>query len=141
MHAPPFRALMPEEDDEVVRMINEAGPDIVWVGLGCPKQERWMAEHIDRLHAPALIGVGAAFDFHAGLKKQAPRWMQRHGMEILFRVLSEPRHGWGDDSFEIIRGLSCWPYWNSSACAGPDRLTTATEIYPDRETGHWQESS
>ena len=53
-------------------MINEAGPDIVWVGLGCPKQERWMAEHIDRLHAPALIGVGAAFDFHAGLKSKPP---------------------------------------------------------------------
>jgi N-acetylglucosaminyldiphosphoundecaprenol N-acetyl-beta-D-mannosaminyltransferase len=94
MHAPPFRTLVPEEDDEIVRMINEAKPDIVWVGLGCPKQERWMAEHIDRLHAAALIGVGAAFDFHAGLKKQAPRWMQRHGMEMLFRVLSEPHRLW-----------------------------------------------
>lgn len=93
-YSPPFRALTPEEDHEIVRMIDAAEPDIVWVGLGCPKQERWMADHIDRLHVPVLIGVGAAFDFHAGTKKQAPRWMQRHGMEMLFRVLSEPRRLW-----------------------------------------------
>jgi N-acetylglucosaminyldiphosphoundecaprenol N-acetyl-beta-D-mannosaminyltransferase len=93
-YAPPFRALTAKEDDEIVRTINATNADIVWVGLGCPKQERWMAEHVDRLHAPALIGVGAAFDFHAGTKKQAPRWMQRHGMEIFFRVLSEPRRLW-----------------------------------------------
>ncbi len=90
-YAPPFRVLTAEEDDEIVRTINVSNADIVWVGLGCPKQELWMAGHVDRLHAPALIGVGAAFDFHAGTRKQAPRWMQRHGMEILFRVLSEPR--------------------------------------------------
>jgi N-acetylglucosaminyldiphosphoundecaprenol N-acetyl-beta-D-mannosaminyltransferase len=93
-HAPPMRPLTPEEDNEIVRMINAAQPNIVWVGLGCPKQERWMAKHIDRLQAGALIGVGAAFDFHAGTKRQAPRWMQRHGMEMLFRVMSEPRRLW-----------------------------------------------
>jgi N-acetylglucosaminyldiphosphoundecaprenol N-acetyl-beta-D-mannosaminyltransferase len=93
-YAPPFRALTPQEDREIVRMIGAAKPDIVWVGLGCPKQEYWMAEHVDRLHVPVLIGVGAAFDFHAGTKKQAPRWMQRSGMEMLFRVLTEPRRLW-----------------------------------------------
>jgi N-acetylglucosaminyldiphosphoundecaprenol N-acetyl-beta-D-mannosaminyltransferase len=64
------------------------------VGLSTPKQERWMAEHVGRLTAPVLIGVGAAFDFHAGLKKQAPRWMQRSGMEWAFRLMSEPRRLW-----------------------------------------------
>ncbi|HDD25428.1 MAG TPA: glycosyltransferase, partial [Chloroflexi bacterium] len=66
----------------------------VWVGLGSPKQERWMAAHVSRLTAPVLIGVGAAFDFHAGRKKQAPRWMQRSGLEWLFRLLTEPRRLW-----------------------------------------------
>jgi len=92
--SPPFRPLAPEEDGAVVHRINAAQPDIVWVGLSTPKQERWMAEHRDRLDAPVLIGVGAAFDFHAGLKRQAPRWMQRSGLEWLFRLLSEPRRLW-----------------------------------------------
>ena len=74
-----------------MRRINEAAPDIVWVGLSTPKQERWMRAHVGRLEAPVLIGVGAAFDFHAGLKRQAPVWMQRSGLEWLFRLLTEPR--------------------------------------------------
>jgi len=93
-YSPPFRSLTPEEDAQVVQMINEANPDVVWVGLGSPKQERWMAAHVGRLTAPVLIGVGAAFDFHAGRKKQAPRWMQRSGLEWLFRLLTEPRRLW-----------------------------------------------
>jgi N-acetylglucosaminyldiphosphoundecaprenol N-acetyl-beta-D-mannosaminyltransferase len=91
MHTPPFRTLTPDEDDEIVRQINETKPDVVWVGLGTPKQEHWIAQHVHRLTAPALIGVGAAFDFHAGVKAQAPRWMQRSGLEWLFRLASEPR--------------------------------------------------
>ena len=87
---PPFRALTADEDQDVVRRINEAAPDIVWVGLSTPKQERWMHAHVGRLEAPVLIGVGAAFDFHAGLKRQAPIWMQRSGLEWLFRLLTEP---------------------------------------------------
>jgi N-acetylglucosaminyldiphosphoundecaprenol N-acetyl-beta-D-mannosaminyltransferase len=90
-HAPPFRPLTSEEDEEVVRRIREARPDVVWVGLSTPKQEHWMANHVERLGGPVLIGVGAAFDFHAGTKRQAPRWMQRSGLEWLFRLLSEPR--------------------------------------------------
>ena len=93
-YSPPFRSLTPEEDEQVVQMINRAAPDIVWVGLSTPKQERWMAAHIGRVKAPVLIGVGAAFDFLAGRKKQAPRWMQRSGLEWLFRLLTEPRRLW-----------------------------------------------
>jgi N-acetylglucosaminyldiphosphoundecaprenol N-acetyl-beta-D-mannosaminyltransferase len=94
MHSPPFRPLTPEEDDAVVREINDSGAQIVWVGLSTPKQERWMASHIGRLDAPALFGVGAAFDMHAGNLRQAPRWMQRSGIEWLFRLISEPRRLW-----------------------------------------------
>ena len=91
---PPFRELTPTEDQAVVAAINAARPDIVWVGLSTPKQEFWMANHLGRIEAPVMIGVGAAFDFLAGTKRQAPRWMQRHGLEWLFRLCSEPRRLW-----------------------------------------------
>ncbi|HXM34188.1 MAG TPA: WecB/TagA/CpsF family glycosyltransferase [Pyrinomonadaceae bacterium] len=90
-YSPPFRALAPHEDEDIVKRINDASPDIVWVGVSTPKQEIWMAEHVKRLRAAVLIGVGAAFDFHAGIKGQAPRWMMRAGLEWLFRMMSEPR--------------------------------------------------
>jgi N-acetylglucosaminyldiphosphoundecaprenol N-acetyl-beta-D-mannosaminyltransferase len=93
-HSPPFRELSSDEDDEVVQTINRSRPDIVWIGLSTPKQEKWMARHSPRLNAAVLIGVGAAFDFHAGLKKQAPRWMQRNGLEWLYRLGSEPSRLW-----------------------------------------------
>ncbi len=93
-HSPPFRPLTEAEDGGVVEMINGTEPDIVWVGLSTPKQEKWMAAHVDRLNAPVLIGVGAAFDFHAGLVKRAPRWIQHSGLEWLFRLMSEPRRLW-----------------------------------------------
>jgi N-acetylglucosaminyldiphosphoundecaprenol N-acetyl-beta-D-mannosaminyltransferase len=93
-HSPPFRPLTKEEDRQIVEMINESGADIVWVGLSTPKQEHWMAEHRDRLQAPVLIGVGAAFDFHAGLTRQAPRFIQRAGFEWFFRLAMEPRRLW-----------------------------------------------
>jgi N-acetylglucosaminyldiphosphoundecaprenol N-acetyl-beta-D-mannosaminyltransferase len=93
-YSPPFHPLTPSQDEEIVRRINEAAPDIVWVGLSTPKQERWMHEHVARVKAPALIGVGAAFDFVSGRKRQAPRWMQRSGLEWLFRLASEPRRLW-----------------------------------------------
>jgi N-acetylglucosaminyldiphosphoundecaprenol N-acetyl-beta-D-mannosaminyltransferase len=93
-HSPPFRPLTSEENEQIVDSINSADPDIVWIGLSTPKQERWMAEHVGRLIAPVLIGVGAAFDFHSGLKKQAPRWMQRSGLEWLFRLATEPKRLW-----------------------------------------------
>jgi len=93
-YSPPFRPLFPDEDEAIVQLVNEANPDIVWIGLSTPKQEYWMAEHVGRLEAPVMVGVGAAFDFHSGRKKQAPRWMQRSGLEWLFRLLTEPRRLW-----------------------------------------------
>ncbi|NNE59954.1 MAG: WecB/TagA/CpsF family glycosyltransferase [Woeseia sp.] len=93
-HAPPFRPLSPAEDAEVIQKINASGADIVWVGLSTPKQERWMASHIEHLLAPVALGVGAAFDFHAGLKSQAPKIVQRSGFEWLFRLATEPRRLW-----------------------------------------------
>lgn len=92
--SPPFRPASAEEDEEIVRMINAARPDIVWVGLSTPKQEYWMAGHLGRIDAPVMIGVGAAFDFLAGTKRQAPAWMQKRGLEWLFRLASEPRRLW-----------------------------------------------
>lgn len=93
-YSPPFRALEPAEDDAVVGHINAADPHLVWVGLSTPKQERWMSSHRDRLDAPALLGVGAAFDIHAGLVRQAPHWMQRSGLEWAFRLSQEPGRLW-----------------------------------------------
>lgn len=89
--SPPFRPLSQAEDDEMVERINAGRPDVVWVGLGSPKQERWMAEHAGRISAPVMVGVGAAFDFLSGHKAQAPRWVQRSGLEWLFRWAEEPR--------------------------------------------------
>lgn len=93
-YSPPFRPLSDHEDEAIVEMINNSGAHIVWVGLSTPKQEYWMANHVHRLNANALIGVGAAFDFHSGRKPQAPRWMQRSGLEWLFRLSTEPRRLW-----------------------------------------------
>jgi N-acetylglucosaminyldiphosphoundecaprenol N-acetyl-beta-D-mannosaminyltransferase len=93
-HSPPFRPLTVEEGEAVVDRINAAEPDIVWVGLSTPKQERWMAQYRTMLTAPVLIAVGAAFDIHAGLLPQAPRWMQRSGLEWLYRVFREPKRLW-----------------------------------------------
>lgn len=93
-YCPPFRRLTQAEDDDVVSLINGARADIVWVGLGAPKQERWMSEHQSRLAVPILVGVGAAFDFHTGRIAQAPRWMREHGLEWLFRLAREPGRLW-----------------------------------------------
>src|SRR4051794_10799971 len=93
-YSPPFRSLSEEEIDAVVAEINHAKPDVVWVGIGVPKQEKWMAALRDRIDAPVLVGVDAAFDFHAGLGPQAPSWMQSAGLEWLFRLAKEPRRLW-----------------------------------------------
>lgn len=90
-HAPPFRPAGADEDEAVIRRINASAADIVWVGLSTPKQELFMARHRQRLTAPVLIGVGAAFDFHAGLVRRAPRRLQRAGLEWAFRMAMEPR--------------------------------------------------
>jgi len=93
-HSPPFRELTPAEEQEVAAEIDASGAEVVWVGTGQPKQERWMQRMRPRLRAPLLVGVGAAFDFHAGLVPQAPRWMQRGGLEWSYRLAREPRRLW-----------------------------------------------
>ena len=92
--AAPFRPLTPEEEERTVRELNDSGAAVVWVGTGQPRQELWMARMRERLAAPMLVGVGAAFDFHAGLVPQAPRWMGRHGLEWTYRLAREPRRLW-----------------------------------------------
>lgn len=93
-YSPPFRPLTPDEDDAVCRMIGDAGVDLLWVGLSTPKQEAWMAAHQHRIRAHAVLGVGAAFDLHAGLTKRAPTWMQRSGLEWFYRLVTEPGRLW-----------------------------------------------
>ncbi len=93
-YSPPFRPLTKEEDAQVVELINRADPDVLWVGLGCPKQERWMFDHQKSLRAPVMVGVGAAFDFLTGRVRQAPTWMREHGLEWLFRMWQEPKRLW-----------------------------------------------
>jgi N-acetylglucosaminyldiphosphoundecaprenol N-acetyl-beta-D-mannosaminyltransferase len=90
-HSPPFRQLTPEEDEEEVTLINESGTDMLWVGLGLPKQERWIYEHRDRLQVPVCLGVGAAFKFLSGHVRRAPEWMGNIGLEWSWRLAQEPR--------------------------------------------------
>lgn len=92
-YSPPFRPLTAEEDAQVIDDINNSNVNVLFVGIGCPKQERWMAEHKDTLNC-VMLGVGAAYDFIAGSKKHAPRWVQKIGMEWLYRLCSEPKRLW-----------------------------------------------
>jgi N-acetylglucosaminyldiphosphoundecaprenol N-acetyl-beta-D-mannosaminyltransferase len=92
-YSPPFRTLSNEEDAEITERINNSGANVVFVSLGCPKQELWMQAHRGKINA-VMIGVGAAFDYHAGTIKRAPLWMQNHGLEWLHRLYSEPRRLW-----------------------------------------------
>jgi N-acetylglucosaminyldiphosphoundecaprenol N-acetyl-beta-D-mannosaminyltransferase len=125
-YAPPFRALTPEEDEAIVERINAANPDLVWIGLSTPKQERWMAAHVGQLHAHALFGVGAAFDMHAGTLRQAPRWMQRAGLEWAFRLYREPRRLWR-------RYFSNNPRFVAGMIRRPPRLLRADATAPQRD--------
>jgi N-acetylglucosaminyldiphosphoundecaprenol N-acetyl-beta-D-mannosaminyltransferase len=93
-YTPPFRPMTDGEETEVADLINGAEPDLVWVGLSTPKQEHWMASHRGVLRAPVLLGVGGAFDIHAGTVPQAPRWIQHSGLEWAFRLAVEPRRLW-----------------------------------------------
>jgi N-acetylglucosaminyldiphosphoundecaprenol N-acetyl-beta-D-mannosaminyltransferase len=93
-YSPPHRPLTDEEQTAVIGEINHAKADVVWVGIGVPKQEKWMAQMRPHLEAPLLVGVGAAFDFHAGLVPQAPNWLQQAGLEWAYRLAQEPRRLW-----------------------------------------------
>ena len=90
-YSPPFRPLTSREEEAVVEQINEGRPDVLFVGIGVPKQEKWMARMRQRLEVPVMCGVGAAFDFHAGRISQAPHWMQERGLEWTYRIAQEPR--------------------------------------------------
>jgi N-acetylglucosaminyldiphosphoundecaprenol N-acetyl-beta-D-mannosaminyltransferase len=90
-HSPPFRALSEAEDQELVDLINHHQPDFLWVGLGAPKQEKWIAAHLSKVHVPVQLGVGAAFDFHSGHVARAPDWMQKIGMEWFYRMMQDRR--------------------------------------------------
>jgi N-acetylglucosaminyldiphosphoundecaprenol N-acetyl-beta-D-mannosaminyltransferase len=92
--SPPFRTISKEEDEEMIAQINMARPDVLWIGLSTPKQERWMHVHRHMLQVPIAVGVGAAFDLNSGTTKQAPRWMREHGLEWFYRLLQEPRRLW-----------------------------------------------
>jgi N-acetylglucosaminyldiphosphoundecaprenol N-acetyl-beta-D-mannosaminyltransferase len=94
MYAPPFSALNRQENERIAAFINNASPDFLWIGLGCPKQQLWMYENRDKIHVPVMIGVGAAFDFLAGTKPQAPQWLRDNGFEWLFRLIIEPKRMW-----------------------------------------------
>jgi N-acetylglucosaminyldiphosphoundecaprenol N-acetyl-beta-D-mannosaminyltransferase len=93
-YAPPFRPLTEREEREVASRVEEADPDILWVGLSTPKQERWMYQHREKLNVPVMIGVGAAFDMNSGKLRRAPVWMQDYGLEWLFRLVVEPQRLW-----------------------------------------------
>jgi len=93
-HSPPFRELSADEDAQVVEMINRANPDVLWVALGLPKQERWIAAHRDRLRTPVIVAVGAAIKFHSGKVIPSPRWASKAGLEWLWRLWHEPRTVW-----------------------------------------------
>lgn len=90
MYSPPFRPMTPDEDDAIIERINETNPDFVWIGLGAPKQEKWMANHQGRVRG-LMIGVGAGFDYHAGNIERAPEWMQKSNMEWFYRLLQDPK--------------------------------------------------
>jgi len=127
--SPHFRSLGPEEDQEIVTMISRAAPDVLWVGLGTPKQERWMHEHRDKLHVPVLVSVGAAFDLLSGRRNQAPRWMREHGLEWLFRLLQEPRRLWrryliDGTRFVVYLGLYSLRLKSFDAGRETDKLST-----------------
>lgn len=93
-YTPPFRPLTEIEESEVATQVGESRPDLLWVGLSTPKQERWMYEHRERLKVPIMLGVGAAFDMNSGRLRRAPKWMRESGLEWLFRLLAEPRRLW-----------------------------------------------
>ncbi len=113
-YSPPFRILTEGEEKQIAENINKENPDVLWVGLGSPKQDIWMHRNRPRLNASIIIGVGAAFDFIAGTKRQAPKWMQRLGLEWFFRLIAEPGRLWK----RYIIGNSLFMYMLTKEFAG-----------------------
>ena len=142
MYSPPFRPLTREEDASCIRMIKESGAELIFVGLSTPKQETWMAVHRDTLPGTVMVGVGAAFDFHAGRVKQAPAWMQNWGLEWLFRFCMEPRRLWKRYLFVTPLFLPLWALQkvhllrpNNRREPTPPEGSTLSLSWPTRERG------
>jgi N-acetylglucosaminyldiphosphoundecaprenol N-acetyl-beta-D-mannosaminyltransferase len=93
-YTPPFRSLTPREESDLATQVRESRPHIIWVGLSTPKQERFMAQYVDRLEVPLMFGVGAAFDFHSGRLRDCSRWIKRAGLQWLHRLIQDPKHLW-----------------------------------------------
>jgi N-acetylglucosaminyldiphosphoundecaprenol N-acetyl-beta-D-mannosaminyltransferase len=108
-YSPPFRQLTDNEAIALIDRINEAAPDVLWVGLSTPKQERWMYQHRPRLRVPVILGVGAAFDLNSGRLRRAPEWMRENGLEWLFRLLVEPRRLW--KRYLVTIPSAIWSIW------------------------------
>lgn len=125
-YSPPFRPMTREEDQQAVEMINRSDADVLWVGLGCPKQERWMYEHRHRLTVPVVVGVGAAFDFLSGRLPRVPRMMGDHGLEWLYRLWREPRRLWRR---HLVNYSSFVYYWLR------EMLPRGDPLKADRSTG------
>jgi N-acetylglucosaminyldiphosphoundecaprenol N-acetyl-beta-D-mannosaminyltransferase len=120
-YAPPFRELSAQEDEQVAARIERSGAQVVWVGIGQPRQELWIARMRGRLSAPLLIAVGAAFDFHAGLVPQAPAWMGRHGLEWSYRLAREPRRLWRRYARYNPRFVAAFARQYAASRRAPDR--------------------
>ncbi len=120
---PPFRPLAPEEQSALAAQVAALQPDLFWVGLSTPKQEKFMAEYLPRLETKIMLGVGAAFDFHSGTVRQAPRWMQRSGLEWFFRLATEPQRLWR--RYAINNPLFAWRILGQLARKG--RSTSGTK--------------
>jgi N-acetylglucosaminyldiphosphoundecaprenol N-acetyl-beta-D-mannosaminyltransferase len=125
--SPPFRTLAEKENEEILATIESAQPDVLWVGLSTPKQERWMYINRPRLRIPVVVGVGAAFDINTGRVRQAPAWMREHGLEWSFRLSQEPRRLWrrylvygSEFALRVAAELVFFHRWNSSDMAASD---------------------
>jgi N-acetylglucosaminyldiphosphoundecaprenol N-acetyl-beta-D-mannosaminyltransferase len=128
-HSPPFRKLEPDEESRIINIINSRSVDILFVGLGAPKQEKWMASLCPRLSVPVTVGVGAAFDFLSGTKPEAPLWVQSHGLEWLFRLICEPKRLIG--RYAVFN--SKFAYWLAKQFLVTNSGKVARKIYSSRQ--------
>jgi N-acetylglucosaminyldiphosphoundecaprenol N-acetyl-beta-D-mannosaminyltransferase len=131
-YTPPFRALTADEEEELASLVEKTAPDVFWVGLSTPKQERWMYEQRHRLRVPVMLGVGAAFDMNSGNLRRAPRWMRDWGLEWLYRLWADPRRLWRRYLITIPKAawfvcLELLGFWIWTFAQGKDRATNSTE--------------